>query len=97
MSLPDGWQRPKRPLSPLTDPREVLAAGTEAAGSPQPACGDRPGTETSWLPFTDAGRHFYALMVIGPNAPRGVHEEAFGLLDSVRFDPAVQPDWPSSG
>jgi hypothetical protein len=49
MSLPDGWQRPKRPLSPLTD------------------------------------------------APRRVHEEAFGLLDSVRFDPAVQPDWPSSG
>jgi len=36
-------------------------------------------------------------VVIGPDAPRRVHEEAFGLLDSVRFDPAVQPDWPSSG
>jgi hypothetical protein len=69
----------------------------EAAGSPQPACGDRPGTETSWLPFTDAGRHFYALVVIGPDAPRRVHEKAFGLLNSLRFDPAVQPDWPSSG
>ena len=67
------------------------------AEPPEPACGDRPGTETWWLPFTDAGRHFYALVVIGPDASRRVHEEAFALIDTLRFDPAVQPDWQASG
>jgi hypothetical protein len=23
--------------------------------------------------------------------------QAYGMLDSLRFDPAVNPDWPSSG
>ncbi len=49
------------------------------------------------MPFADAGRHFYALVVVGPDAPRRVHKEAFALLDSLRFDRRVQPDWPSSG
>lgn len=150
VSLPAGWQRAEKPVSPLTDPREVLAAGTyplryrptncdafagsarqdlrpadalvtiqergydrssewldfpsrprrfptTGAEGPEPACGDRPGTTTHWLPFTDAGRHFYALLVIGPDAPASVRKEAFAVLDSLRFDASAKPTWRASG
>jgi hypothetical protein len=50
-----------------------------------------------WFTFTDAGRHFHVLVVIGDLAPRAVAAEAYELLDSLRFDPAVRPDWPSAG
>lgn len=50
-----------------------------------------------WFRFTDAGRHFHVLVVIGDNAPPGRARAAYALLDSLRFDPSVQPDWPSAG
>lgn len=50
-----------------------------------------------WFRFTDAGRHFHVLVAIGGEAPASAEAEAYGLLDSLRFDPSVKPDWPSSG
>jgi hypothetical protein len=50
-----------------------------------------------WFRFTDAGRHFHVLVAIGGEAPSSAEAEAYGLLDSLRFDPSVKPDWPSSG
>jgi hypothetical protein len=49
-----------------------------------------------WLPFRDAQRRFYALVVLGARAPERVKDEAFAILDRLRFDPTVQPDWKSS-
>jgi hypothetical protein len=50
-----------------------------------------------WIPFTDAGRHFYVLVVLGVQAPADVRAQAFEILDHLRFDPSVQPTWRSSG
>jgi hypothetical protein len=50
-----------------------------------------------WFRFTDAGRHFHVLVVIGAEAPPSTEAQAYGLLDSLRFDPGVKPDWRSSG
>lgn len=50
-----------------------------------------------WFRFTDAGRHFHVLVVIGADVPPGSEAEAYRLLDSLRFDASVKPDWPSSG
>jgi hypothetical protein len=50
-----------------------------------------------WFRFTDAGRHFHVLVAIGAEAPAGVEADAYGLLDSLHFDPSVNPDWRSSG
>jgi hypothetical protein len=153
VSLPSTWQLSTETLTPrLTDPREVLSAGTfplafgkgscshvpagalqtmgsadgfvsvqergRAPGSswsdfpPRPehfadeavaergdiagCLGDRPGLLEFWLPFTDAGRHFYAMVVLGADAPPQVRTQAFEVLDSLRFDPAVQPSWRAS-
>jgi hypothetical protein len=49
-----------------------------------------------WFRFTDAGRHFHVLVAIGADAPPEAEREAYGLLDSLRFDPNVKPDWRSS-
>ena len=50
-----------------------------------------------WFRFTDAGRHFHVLVAIGDSADPGRAREAYRMLDSLRFDPAVQPDWRSAG
>jgi hypothetical protein len=50
-----------------------------------------------WFRFTDAGRHFHVLVAIGADAPSSAEAEAYGLLDSLQFDPSVKPDWRSSG
>lgn len=49
-----------------------------------------------WLPFSDAGRRFYALLVLGRDAPASIRAEAFAILDRIRFDPKVRPNWDSS-
>jgi hypothetical protein len=50
-----------------------------------------------WFRFTDAGRHFHVLVAFGPDAPKAVRDEAWAVLDSLRVDPSIQPDWQSSG
>ena len=50
-----------------------------------------------WFGFTDGGRHFHVLVAFGPDAPAEVQRQAWEILDRLRIDPAVRPDWPSSG
>jgi hypothetical protein len=63
----------------------------------EPACGDQEGTSIYWRNFEDAGRHFRLLMAIGRDAPSKTRKEAWDILDSLRLDPEVRPDWPASG
>jgi hypothetical protein len=49
-----------------------------------------------WFRFTDAGRHFHVLVAIGADAPPGAGRDAYRMLDSLRFDPSVKPDWRTS-
>jgi hypothetical protein len=41
-----------------------------------------------WIPFSDSGRLFYALAVFGPDAPPGIQDEAWGVLDSFTVEPS---------
>ena len=49
-----------------------------------------------WFSFSDDGRHFNALVVLGLQASSQVQQEAWEVLDSLRVDPRVQPDWQAS-
>ena len=51
----------------------------------------KPHPVAYWMPFSDAGRRFYALLVLGREAPASTRAEAFAILDRIRFDPAVKP------
>jgi hypothetical protein len=48
-----------------------------------------------WFTFSDAGRHFHVLVAFGLDAPEAVRQQAWALLDSLRVNPAVRPDWKS--
>jgi hypothetical protein len=50
-----------------------------------------------WFGFGDAGRAFHVFVGVGKDAPEEVRREAFEILDTLRFDPGVKPDWQSAG
>jgi len=50
-----------------------------------------------WFGFTDAGRHFHVQVGIGAAVPDPLKMEPYRILDTLRFDPSVKPDWPSAG
>jgi hypothetical protein len=153
VNLPPGWQLSAESLTPnLSDPRELLSAGTfplayregtcnhmpdgslrsmgaadgfvsveergripqgsQGGFPPRPASfgayakpsngdlavclGDTPTVEY-WIPFSDANRRFYALVVLGRRAPKQTRDEAFAILDRLQFDPTARPGWKSVG
>jgi hypothetical protein len=57
---------------------------------------DRTGMTDHWFEFADAGRLFHVLVVFGESAPESVRGEAYEILDTLRFDPEVKPDWEGS-
>jgi hypothetical protein len=40
---------------------------------------------------------FHVLVAFGPRASAEVQREAWAILDGLRVDPGVVPDWQSSG
>jgi hypothetical protein len=50
-----------------------------------------------WFTFSDAGRHFHVMVAFGPQASDDVQRQAWAILDGLRVDPSVVPDWTSSG
>jgi hypothetical protein len=50
-----------------------------------------------WFGFTDANRHFHVLVAFGPKASAAVRDHAWAILDHLRIDPRVRPDWRSAG
>ncbi|MEY2440843.1 MAG: hypothetical protein QOJ46_269 [bacterium] len=152
VTLPRGWQRAPRSLTPhLTDPREVVAVGTFPLRYRRTLCAHMPGSALEdlgprdafvtlqergldrgsswkgfprrpkhfgprlgaaseangcapkahftdhWFGFTDGGRHFHVLVAFGPKASANTRRQARTILDGLRIDPKVRPDWPSSG
>jgi hypothetical protein len=77
-------------------PRRFDARAQFERGDVADCLDDGRGLVESWLPFTDAGRHFYAIVVLGADAPDAIRAEAFAILDRLRFDPTAQPDWRST-
>jgi hypothetical protein len=60
-------------------------------------CTTRDAYTDHWFGFDDGGRKFHVLVAFGSDAPAATREEAWGVLDSLRIDPGVRPDWPSAG
>ena len=50
-----------------------------------------------WFGFTAGGRHFHADVAFGPHASATTRAQAWTILDTLRVDPAIRPDWPASG
>ncbi|WP_028065745.1 hypothetical protein [Solirubrobacter soli] len=69
-----------------------LGAASEAS-----ACA--PGTRFTdhWFRFSQGDRHFHVLVAFGPQASPAVQAQAWATLDRLRIDPAMTPDWRSSG
>jgi hypothetical protein len=66
-------------------------------GSEAPACVPAVRFESHWLPFSVAGRRFYALVAFGLRAPAATRAQAWRILDGLRVDPSIRPDWRASG
>jgi len=77
-------------------PPSFGASVEQSDGDIASCLGHSADTREYWIPFRDAHRRFYALVVLGVRAPQRTRDEAFGILDRLRFDPTVQPDWKSS-
>jgi hypothetical protein len=72
--------------------------GPELGGpSEASACNPRAHFTDHWFTFSDAGRHFHVMVAFGPQASEDVQREAWAILDGLRVDPSVVPDWRSSG
>jgi hypothetical protein len=68
-------------------PRPFVLSGGQ--GSTAAACaGGTVPWRAYWVPFSDAGRSFYALAVIGERASARRRRELQRVLDGLRFDPA---------
>lgn len=46
-----------------------------------------------WFGFTDGERHFHVLVLFGLQASEAIRAQAWAILDSLRVDPRVRPDW----
>jgi hypothetical protein len=68
-------------------------------GGPSEAGACAPGARFSdhWFGFSDGGRHVHVLVAFSPQASAAVRRQAWAILDGLRVDPAVVPDWRSSG
>jgi hypothetical protein len=89
---PGGWSSfPARPPSFRFVPNQ----GSVFADSLRRATGIS--FRDHWFNFTDAGRHFHVQVAIGDSLPAARATEPYRILDTLRFDPDVRPDWPSAG
>lgn len=65
---------------------------SERTGAGPSGCEGRSERDSYWIPFTDAGRHLYLFVAIGTQAPKHARRDALRVVDSLRFDPDVQPN-----
>jgi hypothetical protein len=77
-------------------PASFGASAEQSDGDIASCLGHTANTVEYFIPFSDANRCFYALVVLGARAPQRTRDEAFGILDRLRFDPTAQPEWKST-
>jgi hypothetical protein len=91
---PGGWSSaafPKRPSRFHFEPDH----GSVPADSVRRATGID--FRDHWFNFSDAGRYFHVQVAIGDAVPSGEAAEVYRILDTLRLDPSVKPDWASAG
>ena len=77
-------------------PRPAQFGPQLGGGSEVEQCVPSASFTDHWFAFTAGGRHFDALVVFGRGASSDVQAQAWSILDSLRVDPRVQPDWQAS-
>ena len=50
-----------------------------------------------WFGFSDGRRKFHVDVAFGPRTTAATRREAWAVLDSLRVDPGVVPDWGAAG
>jgi hypothetical protein len=77
-------------------PRPARFGDGSQLPSERSAC---PGSEAliQHFRFRDARRRFDVLVASGPGASERTRRSAFAILDSLKLDPDVRPDWSSVG
>lgn len=81
--LDDAGQAPAPTFAPRPPSFEQAAADRSEIGG----CLGDDAIETRWIPFADAGRNFYALVVLGRDVAPATRAQAFAILDRLRFHP----------
>jgi hypothetical protein len=91
--------------------RGVELTGAPPPFPPRPAAFgpqlDRPSEARACLPharfqdhrfaFADGDRRFHVEVAFGPDASANTKRQAWAILDSLRVDGTVRPDWPATG
>jgi hypothetical protein len=79
-------------------PERPAHFGPELGGpSEASACVPDAHFSDHWFGFTAGERHFHADVAFGPKAGADTRAQAWAILDNLRVDPQIRPDWPSSG
>jgi hypothetical protein len=77
-------------------PRPERFGPALGVASEAPACAPGARFADRFFGVTDAGRHFHVEVAFGPDASAVTRAQAWAILDSLRVDPEVRPDWPAS-
>jgi hypothetical protein len=79
-------------------PRRPAAFGPELGGpSEASACIPRARFEDHRFAFAEGDRRFHVEVAFGPDASANTKRQAWAILDSLRVDGSVRPDWPATG
>lgn len=97
VSLQERGRRPQGGLAGFPPRPASFGASAEQSNGDIASClGHTAHTVEYFIPFSDANRRFYALVVLGRRASEQTRNEAFAILDRLRFDPTARPGWRST-
>jgi hypothetical protein len=72
--------------------------GPELGGPSEAAqCVPKAHFTDHWFGITAGGRHFHVRVAFGPDTPAATRDEAWAILDGLKVDPAVRPNWRAVG
>jgi sugar lactone lactonase YvrE len=68
----------------------------QATPAAEVGCATQTGAVARLINFTDSGRHFDAIVILGRAVSANTRRDALRVLDSLRFSPNTVPTWPAS-
>jgi len=77
-------------------PARPAKFGPTTGDAPEPTDCPNSNAEIQWIEFSDARRNFMVLIAFGRGASDDTRTLAYRILDTLEFDPQIQPDWPAS-
>jgi hypothetical protein len=71
-------------------PAQFTPEGSQPFSGWKDCNGFSPNYDAYWIPFSDAGRNFYAFVAIGPEASEAREADAWEALNSLEVEPLVE-------